>query len=148
MRYLLDTNILLLLAREKEEGKIINEKLKLIGSENQVFFSVVSRGELFSLARQSKWGKHRMEKLEILLSNFGEINISPAIVKKYTDIDVYSQGKETSNPLPTGISARNMGKNDIWIAATAAISYCTLVTTDGDFSHLKDVFINLIELKR
>jgi hypothetical protein len=34
MRYLLDTNILLLLAREKEEGRIINEDLKLIGSEN------------------------------------------------------------------------------------------------------------------
>ncbi|WP_375560676.1 hypothetical protein ACE193_23780 [Bernardetia sp. OM2101] len=60
MRYLLDTNILLLLAREREEGKIINEKLKLTHPENQVFFSVVSRGEIFSLARQSKWGKVKL----------------------------------------------------------------------------------------
>ena len=148
MRYLLDTNIILLLAREREEGKIINEKLRLTDSENQVFFSVVSRGEIFSLARQSKWGQSKIDKLETLLSSFGEINISPAIVKKYTDIDVYSQGKEPSKPLPNGITARNMGKNDIWIAATAAISYSTLVTTDKDFSHLKDIFINLLELSR
>jgi predicted nucleic acid-binding protein len=63
-------------------------------------------------------------------------------------MDVYSQGKEPLKPLPKGVSARNMGKNDIWIAATAAISYSTLITTDNDFEHLENVFINLIELKR
>ncbi|WP_375560677.1 hypothetical protein ACE193_23785 [Bernardetia sp. OM2101] len=93
-------------------------------------------------------GKSKIDKLETLLSKFGEINITPAIVKKYTDIDVYSQGKEPSNPLPSGITARNMSKNDIWIAATAAVSYSTLVTTDKDFGYLRDVFINLLELKR
>jgi|GEM_PF-5599429 hypothetical protein len=33
-------------------------------------------------------------------------------------------------------SARNMGKNDIWIAATAA-----LITSDQDFDHLADEVI-------
>ena len=36
-----------------------------------------------------------------------------------------------------------MGKNDIWIAATAHILNLTLVTTDHDFDHLEDIFISL-----
>jgi predicted nucleic acid-binding protein len=36
-----------------------------------------------------------------------------------------------------------MGKNDLWIAATAAVTGATLVTTDRDFEHLSAHFINL-----
>lgn len=35
-----------------------------------------------------------------------------------------------------GMSARNMGKNDLWIAATASALDLTLLTTDRDFDHL------------
>jgi len=40
-------------------------------------------------------------------------------------------------------SARNMGKNDLWIAATASILNAKLITTDKDFSHLKNQMIDL-----
>ena len=36
-----------------------------------------------------------------------------------------------------------MGKNDIWIAATASVYDLTLITTDKDFNHLKGEYINL-----
>ena len=36
-----------------------------------------------------------------------------------------------------------MGKNDIWIAATASVFKLTLVTTDKDFDHLKDKYLDL-----
>jgi tRNA(fMet)-specific endonuclease VapC len=36
-----------------------------------------------------------------------------------------------------------MGKNDLWIAATASVLSATLLTTDKDFDHLKDVFLSL-----
>jgi len=33
-----------------------------------------------------------------------------------------------------------MGKNDLWIAATAHILRATLVTTDKDFDHVQNFF--------
>jgi tRNA(fMet)-specific endonuclease VapC len=36
-----------------------------------------------------------------------------------------------------------MGKNDLWIAATASLLNLKLVTTDGDFDHLDSSFLSL-----
>ncbi|MEM1326730.1 MAG: PIN domain-containing protein [Bacteroidota bacterium] len=36
-----------------------------------------------------------------------------------------------------------MGKNDLWIAATASHYDLKLLTTDKDFLHLEDKFIDL-----
>jgi tRNA(fMet)-specific endonuclease VapC len=65
------------------------------------------------------------------------------LMKAYAEIDAYSQGKHPNLRLSTGMSARNMGKNDLWIAATAHILDATLVSTDKDFSHLDGVFVKL-----
>jgi len=45
-----------------------------------------------------------------------------------------------------------MGKNDLWIALTAALLGLTLITTDADFDHLNGSFfdvrkIDTIDLK-
>ena len=34
-----------------------------------------------------------------------------------------------------------MGKNDIWIAATAAVTGARLLTTDKDFDHFSGVYL-------
>lgn len=36
-----------------------------------------------------------------------------------------------------------MGKNDLWIASTAALLGLELVTTDMDFNHLHEVFVDV-----
>lgn len=36
-----------------------------------------------------------------------------------------------------------MGKNDMWIAATAFATNATLLTADGKFMHLDKEFINI-----
>jgi predicted nucleic acid-binding protein len=36
-----------------------------------------------------------------------------------------------------------MGKNDLWIAATAYILDATLLTADGDFDHLNGSFLDV-----
>lgn len=59
----------------------------------------------------------------------------------YGEIDAFSQGKLKGQPLPAGLSSRNMGKNDLWIAVSAAATVATLLTTDKDFKHLKGVFM-------
>jgi len=66
---------------------------------------------------------------------------SNSIIKDYAKIDAFSQGKLSS--LKSNFTARNMGKNDIWIAATASVLQIKLLTTDKDFSHSKDVFVDL-----
>jgi len=50
------------------------------------------------------------------------------IIERYAEIDAFSQNKLPKIPL--GLSARNMGKNDLWIAATASILEAKLLTTD------------------
>lgn len=60
------------------------------------------------------------------------------------EIDAFSQGKLKGKPL--GMSARNMTKNDLWIAATSAATEATLITTDCDFDHLEGHFIQLIRI--
>ena len=43
-----------------------------------------------------------------------------------------------------------MGKNDLWIAATAAVLDATLLTMDKDFNHLNDIFltVNCIDINK
>ena len=42
------------------------------------------------------------------------------LMEAYARIDAYSQGRLQGEPLD--MSARNMGKNDLWIAATAYVA--------------------------
>ncbi len=46
------------------------------------------------------------------------------------------------NDAPPPKPARSMGKNDLWIAATAHASGAVLVTTDRDFDHLHGIWLN------
>jgi tRNA(fMet)-specific endonuclease VapC len=62
-------------------------------------------------------------------------------MNKYIEIDTFSQGKSTK--IKSKFSARNMGKNDIWIASTALALEMSLVTTDGDFDHLNNVLLKV-----
>ena len=85
-----------------------------------------------------------MKKKALLYQTISHMGVIPVkqqdLVQAYADIDQYSQGKLENVPF----TARNMGKNDLWIAATACVSDATLVTTDPDFDHLQGRFINVI----
>jgi len=39
-----------------------------------------------------------------------------------------------------------MSKNDLWIAATTAVTNTVLLTTDSDFDHLDKVFFSVIKI--
>ncbi|TVR37243.1 MAG: PIN domain-containing protein [Balneolaceae bacterium] len=64
-----------------------------------------------------------------------------------TKIDAYSKHKDPERNYPKGYSSIKVGKNDLWIAATAHITNSKLVTTDDDFDHLDGVFVELVKLK-
>ncbi len=39
-----------------------------------------------------------------------------------------------------------MGKNDIWIAATAYVTGSKLITYDNDFTHLENYYLEILKI--
>lgn len=147
MRYLLDTNFLLLYLREDSIAKEIEAQYGILENENLALISIVSKGELRALALKNQWGDRRIAQLEEFLNQFFIIDINAEdIISRYAEIDAYSQGKLVG--LTSNFSSRNMGKNDMWIAATASIAEAKFLTTDKDFYHLDGKFIDLVYIER
>lgn len=142
MILLFDTNIILDFLRDGAITSAIDEKFNLSAASSMLAISVVSIGELNALALKRNWGPKRVARIAHELNKFLVIPInSKDVLELYGEIDAFSQGRLKSHPLPAGLSSRNMGKNDLWIAASAAATGATLFTTDKDFKHLAGVFI-------
>ena len=143
MRYLLDTNILLHYLRESDLSLLIDQRYNPLDSNiHEAILCVVSVGEIRAISKINQWGKKKLDKIELLCEELLITDINAEdLIERYAEIDAFSQGKLKDRPL--SISARNMGKNDLWIAATASILNATLLTTDLDFNHLHNVFLNL-----
>ena len=142
MNYLLDTNILLALLRANEKAENLASSLDLFSPTNTLIISAVSIGELKSIAIRNNWGVKRINEMTILIEKMLVIGINyKTILDKYAEIDTFSQGK--LNGYTTTTTARNMGKNDLWIAATASVYNLKLLTSDNDFQHLDSIFIEL-----
>jgi tRNA(fMet)-specific endonuclease VapC len=145
MTYLLDTNILVHTIRNSPLSQQIETQYDPYGDSNEALISTVSIGELYSLAKRNRWGDNRKQRVDILLKKLKPISVEGEdLMEAYADIDTFSQGKHPE--LPLGRSSINMGKNDLWIAATAAIFQATLLTTDKDFDHLHNVFLKIERL--
>jgi tRNA(fMet)-specific endonuclease VapC len=143
MAILYNTNILLHIVRDNSTDEkvrnFVNPNKKLLE-----FTTIVNKGEAVSIALQNGWDKTKVQKLTDLLSEIAIIDISDdTIVEAYAMIDAFSQNKYPL--LKLGVSARNMGKNDLWIAAISKVFKFKLITTDGDFDHLDDVMIDLVK---
>jgi len=142
MNYLIDTNILVIYVRDADLTRRLEEDLRLLTGDNNLVISVVSIGEIKSIAKQNNWGEKRVRRLIEILSQFltADINIEE-IIESYSEIDTYSQGKLKGKA--TNFTSRNMGKNDLWIAATASTLNLELITTDKDFDHLNEEYLKL-----
>lgn len=130
-RFLLDTNILLHLIRGGNSTAIIEElesRFALFTGRNRVHVSYVSVAEIRVIGEVSQWGASRWAELNRLLGGYIIIPIGgEAILDAYVTI-----GSESR------YVGREMGKNDLWIAATANAYGFTLITSDKDFDHLED----------
>lgn len=143
MNYFFDTNAILIYLRDSEKRAWLDEQYAPLGEENTAIISVVVLGELESIALRNSWGQKRRDNLEVFLRKFliADIN-SRDVIKRYGEIDAFSQGKLKNMPLSD--SARNMGKNDLWIAAATSITNSKLITSDKDFNHLDGKYLDLI----
>jgi tRNA(fMet)-specific endonuclease VapC len=147
MNFVLDTNILILLIREEEKIKGILSNFDVFNSGNFTTISIASVGEILSFALQNNWGSRKMVHLERLIFTLSPISIDRRnLLDIYAEIDAYSKSRINSKPLPKGQTARKMGKNDLWIAATTHLAQATLITTDADFDHLNGLYFPIIKL--
>jgi predicted nucleic acid-binding protein len=142
MDIILDTNLLLIYSRGTEVSEQIEKEYEIFKDQNRVMISVVTLGELNALTKKLGIGDSRKKRLEKTLERIAKVNVNiKEIIDRYGDIDAYSQGKLSDRKVD--FSSRNMGKNDIWIAATASVYKLKLYTTDKDFDHLAGEFIEL-----
>lgn len=129
--YVLDTSVLLALIRGKALGTYIDEAFGLRGSLHRQVVSIVTHAELLVLADRNQWGSEKRSSLERALENLVVIPIDgTSLLQAYVSISAADRAATDG--------ARNMGKNDIWIAATALHTELPLLTTDRDFRFLHD----------
>ena len=111
MNYLWDTNILVHFIRNSSTYQEYNTQHDFFNQENRVFISIVSVGEIYSLAFQRHWKSAKLQMLKEALETLTPLPIARQnIVAAYAEIDAFSQGKLLNKPLPKGMSSRNMGK--------------------------------------
>src|SRR5690606_31882598 len=139
----IDTCVFIHIVRETATGKKCLEELEKYDEAANIIVSVVTKAELESFIAQNNWGKSKIEKLNKILQEITFIDISTAdqlLIDSYTEIDAFSKRKikDKNGNLLSG-PARKMGKNDLWIAATAYSLDIPLMTTDGDFDHLNGI---------
>jgi tRNA(fMet)-specific endonuclease VapC len=143
MKLLFDTNILFHITKDQRSNLL--QKINPEG--NKVFISIATIAELRSLSLQNNWSVRRLDIIDLLLEEIVIIDINENLVDTYAQIDAYSQCRNTSFTAFPHKTPRNMGKNDLWIASTAALLGLTLVTTDSDFDHLNNVFFDVRKIK-
>lgn len=135
-RILLDTNIVVELVRWKGAGQAIDAAHRLTARQDSPLICGVTLGETQSLARHWGWGIEKTSKLRALLRRLVVIDIElDIVVQRYAEIDQQSRAV-----------GRNMGKNDVWIAAAAVAADAVLLTGDHDFDHLVDAGVLRREL--
>ncbi|MCE7073275.1 type II toxin-antitoxin system VapC family toxin [Dyadobacter sp. CY327] len=140
MGLLFDTNILVAIVRAANHPDLIRF---LNPNSRQVYISIVSEGEIKCLALQNKWGLNKIRILERLLDEMIVTDITNIAINTYSQIDSFSQLRNPGFKNYPFKTPRNMGKNDLWISSYAALINLTLVTTDSDFDHLHDIFIDV-----
>jgi predicted nucleic acid-binding protein len=134
---LLDTSILLHLVRDRALGRYLEAAFQLHNLIPEPRVCVVSEGEIWALAAERNWGPAKRQKLHDLLAKMLILNINhPAVISAYVEIHMACRAH------PAG--ARNMGQNDMWIAAVAKFTGATLLTTDKDFDHLHPTHLQRI----
>lgn len=137
--YILDTNILLALVRGQALGQRIDEAYALSSATTRPIISIVTEAELRTLARVHSWGEQKLRTVSHLLENVTKVPVHvPEVMAAYVEIELVSRAH------PRG--ARTLGKNDVWIAATARATGAVLMTTDADFDHLNPDVIRVIRI--
>jgi len=131
MPFLLDTNILIAYIRWGLLGHYIEATYNLYTLQPTPIISIVTEGEIRAIALRYGGGAVKVAALQRLLNS---VTIVPlpyrGVIDAYAQIDHHC--------VQNGLV---VGKNDLWIAATAHVTGATILTTDRDFDPLHGLFL-------
>lgn len=135
--YVLDTNILLALIRGKALGESIDNAYGLRANLQRHVVSITSQAELLVLADRNNWTEAKREAVSYMFQNLVVLPVDGQVL-----VDAYVEVSRADMSWRDG--PRNMGKNDIWIAATAVSAGLPLLTTDKDFRFLDGTLLQVM----
>ncbi len=131
IRLILDTNILVQAVRANAVWDAIKARFDPMMIDPRPGYCCVTEGELRAFAKINGWDTRKVNQMEFLLGYFEALSIEePEVMNAYSHVDFESRKV-----------GRKMGKNDLWIAATALANKLTLLTTDLDFDHISPMLI-------
>lgn len=140
--YLLDTGILIGYGRGAEYFQYVKSEFFDKNPQRELITSLVNVAELRAFAQKNSWGNRKLSKVEEYLAEYVRIlEINEELIEHYANIDAFAESdKHPTEQRPRNVTARIMGKNDLWIAATAfSVKLATgqeveILGTDKDFS--------------
>lgn len=147
MRYTLDTNVLLFYVRDAETRQFIEDTYAPFDQANEAIISIVSVGEMMVLAAANNWGNKKLKLVQKLIDKLVIVELRyNDLINNYIEIEKYNRN---IHPTQKRVGSHiKMGKNDIWIAATAMSTKSKLLTTDKDFEHLNGAFFDVLIIDR
>ena len=116
----LDTNIVSFIHRKDTRARLYRGHLE----GKQLLISFATVGEIYEGAFREGWGERRLTRLEEPLSRYLVVPFSPSVCRQWGHIRAARW-------------RRPISANDAWIAATATVHDCPLVT--HDFTGFEDV---------
>lgn len=147
---LLDTNMLLAWLQRAPWGMPVIEKTRERPDFAGFATSIICTGEIQALSRSNDWGRKKCDDLRALLDPMPAVDVSaPGVVDAYASIQTWTRGKPVESPrgAPSPKPAIPMSHNDLWIAATAHALTMPLMSSDSDFFHLDDTWLELIRVR-
>ena len=139
MTYLLDTNHFsrLVLGNITVRGKIAQ-----VGEAN-VGISIITTGEMLYMAYNSQRKEKNLAHIQAYLRDISIYPLNREIAENYgkfkADLIDYFGLKERQKRRQTKIAEIGVSDHDLWIACTAIHHSLTIVSTDSDFSRMKQV---------
>lgn len=128
--YVLDTGIVVELLKYTTLGRHVDDHFGLSHALHRNVISVVTVGESLVPAERLSWGDEKKATLWTTLRELEWIDINDQLIlEAYAKIDVFSRTHAIVAGQRGGIT---MGKNDLWIAASAHVTGMPLITTDSD----------------
>ncbi len=126
---LLDTNVLIHLARADGLGKWVDENYRLKERVERPLLSTVVEAEVRALGAYRGWGARKLRRLTKLLDELVRVEIDrPSVIDSY--VELYSFARSS------GRASWQKNQNDLWLAATARATGAVLLTQDDDFDFL------------
>ena len=130
---LLDTNVLVHLARQDATGVWIEDQFALTARVDRPLISTIARARSSASPDRETGGLQRLPNSTCLLGEVVRVDAGlPEVVDAYADLTVLDvQG------------GHNTKDNDLWIAATAKATGAVLLTCDHDFDWLNPATITV-----